>query len=63
ADGSIHSITLVRSSGHPVLDAAARQIVELAAPYAPFPPVLKREADILHIPRTWQFLQGSLSGD
>ena len=36
-DGKINQITVRRSSGHKVLDDAAIRIVELAAPYAPFP--------------------------
>lgn len=57
ADGSIESIELNRSSGHAVLDQAARRIVELAAPYARFPDDVKAEIDILSITRTWTFSQ------
>lgn len=60
ADGGVHSITLVRSSGHPELDKAARRIIELAAPYAAFPPELRRQYDVLHIVRKWRFEQGRL---
>lgn len=63
ADGTLHTVTLVRSSGHPALDAAARRIVELAAPYPPFPEALRREYDILHIVRRWKFEQGKLLGN
>jgi protein TonB len=55
SDGSIEGIRVVRSSGHEVLDQAAVRIVELAAPFAPFPPNIKRETDVLDITRTWQF--------
>lgn len=55
ADGSIEGVRVVRSSGHEVLDQAAIRIVELAAPFAPFPPNIKREVDVLDITRTWQF--------
>lgn len=55
-DGSIHQITIRRSSGHKVLDDAAVRIVNLAAPYAPFPENIRKDTDILHITRTWQFL-------
>lgn len=54
-DGSINNITLLRSSGHKVLDDAALRIVNLAAPYAPFPNDIRKDTDILHITRTWQF--------
>ena len=59
ADGSIHSITLLRSSGHRVLDQAAQKIVELAAPFAPFPPDIRKDTDVLHIVRTWEFLSSN----
>ena len=55
-DGKINQITIRRSSGHKVLDDAAIKIVELAAPYAPFPEAIRAETDVLHITRTWQFL-------
>ena len=38
-----------------VLDDAAKQIVELAAPYARFPDDIRNEVDILSITRTWTF--------
>lgn len=57
-DGSVHEITIRRSSGNRVLDEAAVRIVNLAAPFAPFPEDIRRETDILHITRTWQFLHG-----
>jgi len=40
------------------LDYAARRIVQMASPYAPFPPDIKRDTDILEITRTWHFTQG-----
>ena len=55
-DGSINEITIRKPSGHKVLDDAAVRIVELAAPYAPFPDSFRKETDILHITRTWQFV-------
>ena len=61
ADGSIHTITVRRSSGHAVLDDAARRIVQLAAPFAPFPGNIREETDILHITRTWRFNEGALT--
>lgn len=55
ADGSIEKIQVVRSSGHKVLDDAAKRIVELAAPYAAFPDDIRKEFDIIGITRTWTF--------
>ena len=54
-DGSILEIKLLKSSGEAVLDAAARRIVELAGPYAPLPQNIRKDVDVLHIIRTWQF--------
>ncbi|MCP5140922.1 MAG: energy transducer TonB [Gammaproteobacteria bacterium] len=62
-DGSIQAIEFVKSSGHDALDQAAVRIVEMAAPYAAFPPDIRDETDVLHITRTWEFSQGNrLSG-
>lgn len=59
SDGSVERIRVVRSSGHQLLDDAAVRIVRLAAPFAPFPPEIRDEVDVLDITRTWQFLDGS----
>lgn len=58
-DGTIYSIELDQSSGNRVLDDAARRIVRLAAPYAPFPDSIRAETDLLHITRTWIFQSGN----
>jgi protein TonB len=58
ADGSVETVEINRSSGQRVLDAAAIHIVEMAAPFAAFPPDIKRDTDILHITRTWTFTKG-----
>jgi protein TonB len=55
ADGRIENIEIDRSSGSKILDTAAIRIVELAAPYAPFPEDMRKKADILSITRTWTF--------
>lgn len=55
ADGSIERIDINRSSGQPILDEAAKRIVTMAAPYAAFPPELRRDTDILEFTRTWSF--------
>ncbi|MGI9228989.1 MAG: energy transducer TonB [Gammaproteobacteria bacterium] len=56
-DGSVDQIVIRRSSGYKLLDDAAIRIVELAAPFAPFPSSFAGETDVLHITRTWQFLK------
>lgn len=55
ADGTLESIELNESSGHKILDDAARRIVEMAAPYAAFPENLRKDTEILSITRTWTF--------
>jgi len=58
-DGSVREINVRRSSGHKSLDDAAIRIVELAAPFAPFPDEILREVDVLHVTRTWKFLNSA----
>jgi len=58
SDGSVEGVEINRSSGQRVLDAAAVKIVEMSAPFAPFPPEIKQDTDILHITRTWMFTKG-----
>ena len=61
ADGSLHDIRVLSSSGYAVLDEAAIKIVRMAAPYAPFPAELRATTDRLEIIRTWQFQENRLS--
>ena len=63
ADGSINNLAIRRSSGQKVLDDAAIRIVELAAPFAPFPPEIRADTDVLHITRTWKFNESGLSSE
>jgi len=58
SDGTLAAMNLERSSGYKILDAAAEQIVRLAAPYAKFPPDIRKDTDILVITRTWRFARG-----
>ena len=55
ADGGVDDIRVLRSSGHELLDEAAIRIVRLSAPFAPLPPEINEQVDILTITRTWQF--------
>lgn len=59
ADGSLRNIDLRRSSGHQILDDAARRIVRMASPFNPFPKNLQNQADIIHITRSWEFLSSN----
>jgi len=58
ADGSVVRVDLDRSSGLKVLDQAAFRIVHMAAPYAAFPPSIRKDYDQVVITRTWFFGQG-----
>jgi periplasmic protein TonB len=58
SDGSVENVAVNRSSGRRILDAAAVRIVEMAGPYAAFPPDIRRDTDILEITRTWTFAKG-----
>lgn len=55
ADGTVRNISIMRASGHKVIDEAAIRIVNLAAPFPPFPEDILKDADIMHITRTWEF--------
>lgn len=57
-DGNVDRIIVIRSSGNKVLDDAAKRIVMMAAPFAPFPPDIRKETDYLDITRTWTFTRG-----
>lgn len=55
--GQIKEIITLKSSGHAILDEAARQSVRLAAPFQPFPAAIRRDTDILQVIRTWKFAE------
>ncbi|MBI3145542.1 MAG: TonB family protein [Pseudogulbenkiania sp.] len=59
ADGTLRSVSVRRSSGQEVLDNAAKNIVRLSAPFAPFPPSLAEKFGALEIVRRWAFTQDS----
>jgi len=59
ASGQISETRIIQSSGESLLDQAAVDIVNLAAPFEPFPEELKAEADILEIERTFRFHEGN----
>ncbi len=60
-DGSVMAVKVIRRSGHKALDDAAVRSVRLAAPYDPFPPDIRKEVDIMHITRTWEYSRTALS--
>ena len=53
--GEVLDIKINKSSGVPQLDEAAKKIVNLGSPYAPFPPSIKEQVDTLQIRRIWRF--------
>ena len=55
SDGSVESVTFVRSSGVPAIDEAIRRIVHSQANYQAFPPALLLDYDVVEIRRTWHF--------
>jgi protein TonB len=61
-DGSVEGAEIVRSSGVPLLDAAALRIARLAEPYPPLPRT-EEDPDILNVVRTWQFMPGGTMSD
>ena len=58
-DGTVRDIEVDQSSGNKLLDDAARRIVRLAAPFAPFPENIRVEKDVLYMTRTWIFQDGN----
>ena len=58
ADGSLHQIIVLRSSGHKPLDQAALEILQLASPFEPFPQELRGRYDVLRFAYEWHFLNG-----
>ncbi len=59
SEGELVKTDLRQSSGHQILDDAAKRIVKLAAPFSTFPDKLRKEADVIHITRSWEFLNNS----
>jgi len=57
SDGGLESVEINRSSGNKILDEAAIRIAKLAGQngFAPLPPEISQDIDILHITRTWVF--------
>lgn len=61
ADGSVEEVVFDSPSEHAILNDAARDIIRKAAPFAPFPEDVRREADIMAITRTWHFQNDAIS--
>ncbi len=61
ANGTIRKVEILKSSGKVILDNAALRIVHQAAPFPPFSNEIRKEADVLHITRTWEFFDSRLT--
>lgn len=55
ADGSVRSVSVLRSSGHKLLDDTALRIVRNNGPYAPLPPEIRKQTEVLPIRLEWNF--------
>jgi protein TonB len=55
AQGEVLDMQITNSSGTSVLDEAARRILRMAEPFAPFSEELRERADQIVIIRTWDF--------
>jgi len=60
-NGTIKKVEITQSSGEPVLDNAALQIVHQAAPFDALPPEILKDYDLYEIIRTWHFEISGLS--
>lgn len=58
SNGSLELMRVLESSGHPILDKAALDIVRTSAPFAPFTGELAANYDQVEIIRTWRFERG-----
>lgn len=60
SDGTLAGFEIDKPSEYAVLNQAARRIVQMASPFAPFPPDIARDTDELVITRTWHFVNDTL---
>jgi protein TonB len=58
ADGRVAQSRVLRSSGLPMLDQAALDILRMAGPFPSFPDPLRRETSELSFVYVWEFLPG-----
>lgn len=61
AAGRVIDVALDRPATDPVLNQAVRRILQLAGPFASFPPEFAGDIDQLVITRTWEFTAGQLT--
>jgi len=58
SSGELHEVIIRNSSGIRSLDQAAMNIVNMSAPFDPFPEFLRKEYDILRFAYEWRFSEG-----
>ena len=61
ASGELQEVVIRNSSGIKSLDQAAMNIVNLSAPFEPFPEFLSKEYDVLRFAYEWRFSDGFAS--
>jgi len=61
SNGQIVDISLDQPSPLTILNQSVRRIVQLAAPFPPFPPKMHQKIDQIVITRTWQFKAGQFT--
>ena len=59
SNGELDRVEITRSSGHKVLDDAAKRIVQMASPFAAYPANIRHDTDIIDITRVWSFTKGN----
>jgi protein TonB len=62
ASGRLREVVVRNSSGYRTLDQAAVDIVQIAAPFEPFPAVLREDYDVLRFAYEWHFTGGVARG-
>lgn len=63
SDGTVREVEVLQSSGHSILDDAAKRIVRQASPFEPFSEAMLEEHDVLEIIRTWSFQRRGLTAE
>lgn len=62
SNGQLRRASILRTSGNPQLDEAAREILRLASPFDPFPAELARDYRSLRFAYEWRFERGQAAG-
>jgi protein TonB len=58
-DGKLLGVQVIKGSGYPFLDEAAKRIVKMSEPFAPFPPVLASRYSSYKFRYKWNFTTDS----